>query len=133
MLRFVLTPFFLIFIVVPGFVVPPTVRAQTITEPQTTNELKRSFQAFLDDYWQEIQHRNGTFLASVHSKLPKDMHYLFFDATLQMMNFSEETGLERTIDCQEFNVCKVVYPQPNDSWAAQRFISYKGEWRWLDQ
>ena len=53
------------------------------------------------------------------------MHDLFFDATLQMMDFSEETGLERTIECQEFNVCKVVYPQPNDSWAAQRLFHIK--------
>jgi hypothetical protein len=133
MRRFILAPIFLIFIAAPGFVVPPTVRAQTIPEPQTTNELQRSFRAFLDDFWQEIQHRNEIFLASVHPKLPKEMHDLFFDATLQMMNFSEETGSERTIECQEFNVCKVVYPQPNDSWAAQRFISYNGEWRWLDQ
>ena len=24
-------------------------------------------------------------------------------------------------------------PQPNDSWAAQRFIWHEGNWRWLDQ
>ena len=61
------------------------------------------------------------------------MNDFFFDVTLQMMNFSEERGLERTIECQEFKVCKVVYPQPDDSWAAQRFILYEGDWRWLDQ
>ena len=60
------------------------------------------------------------------------MHGFFFNITLQMMNFSEERDLERTIECQEFKVCKVVYPQSNDSWAAQRFILYEGDWRWLD-
>ncbi len=79
-----------------------------------------------------MRRRNGAYLKSVHPKLPDEMYDFFFDVTLQMMQFSEDEDLEPTIECQEFKVCKVVYPQPNDSWAAQRFISHEGAWRWLD-
>lgn len=133
MRRFDLALVFLTFIALPCFMLPSSVRSEATEEPEATRELERSFQAFLDEYWPEVQRRNGTYLKSVHPKLPTEMYDFFFDLTLQMMNFSEERGLERTIECQEFKVCKVVYPQPNDSWAAQRFILHEGDWRWLDQ
>lgn len=117
----------------PTLLWPSATVAQAVPERRATGDLERSFQAFLQDYWQEIRRRNGAFLESVHPKLPNDMYEFFFDVTLQMMRFSDEQSLEPTIECQEFNVCKAIYPQPNDSWAAQRFILYESSWRWLDQ
>lgn len=116
-----------------SLVLPSSVRSQATAGPKATDKLERSFQVFLQKYWQEIKRRNGTYLKSVHPKLPNEMHGFFFDSTLQMMQYSEQKGLKRTLECQEFNVCKIVYPQPNDSWAAQRFILHEGAWRWLDQ
>ena len=133
MRRFVLKLIILTCIAFPASILMSPVRSQATQESETTKELERSFRAFLDDYWQEIRRRNRTYIESVHPKLPSEMHDFFFDLTLQMMNFSEEGVLERTIECQDFKVCKVVYPQPNDGWAAQRFILYEGDWRWLDQ
>ena len=133
MRRFALSLIFLTFTVFPALPQPSTVRSQATPAPTAPKELERSFGEFLEGYWQEIQQRNETYLASLHPKLPKEMHDFFFDATLQMMNFSEKKGLERTIECQNFKVCKVTYPQPNDSWAGQRFILYEGNWRWLNQ
>lgn len=99
----------------------------------TMGELERSFETFLQEYQPEMKRRNGVYLKSVHPKLPEEMYDFFFDVTQQMMQFSEEQGLEPTIECQEFKVCKAIYPQPNDSWAAQRFIFYENSWRWLEQ
>ena len=107
--------------------------SQTTAGTEATNELERSYQAFLQEYRHEIKRRNATYLKTVHPNLPDEMYDFFFDVTLQMMQFSEEQSLEPTIECQEFKVCKVVYPQPNDSWAAQRFILYENRWRWLEQ
>ena len=130
--RFALPLIILTLVVFPASILPSTASAQRTPEPAATQELERSFRAFLDDYWQEIKNRNGSYLASIHPKLPEEMHDFFFDVTLQMMNFSEVQGVERTIECQEFKVCKVTYPQPNNSWAAQRFILHEGDWRWLE-
>lgn len=78
--------------------------------------------------------RNTAYLKAVHPKLPAETCAFFFDVTLNMMRYADENEtVEPKIECQDFNVCKVVYPQPNDSWAAQRFIRHEGDWRWLDQ
>ena len=107
--------------------------AQTSVRPGGTSELQRSFASFLGVYRGEIKRRNAAYLESVHPKLPKKMHEIFFDVTLQMMRYSEQQGLAPKIECQDFKVCKAVYPQPNDGWAAQRFILHENRWRWLDQ
>jgi len=97
-------------------------------------KLETDFQHFLDDYWLHVRQRDREFLRLVHPKLPQEMYEFFFDVTLDMVRHSEaRAGIEPSIECQEFNVCKVVYPQPNDSWAAQRFILHRGAWQWLDQ
>ncbi len=99
-----------------------------------SNELAVKFQAFLGEYQPQMKARNADYLKSVHPKLPAEAYDFFFDVTLNMMKYAEETeGAEPKIECQEFNVCRVIYPQPNDSWAAQRFILHEGNWRWLDQ
>ncbi len=95
--------------------------------------LERSFQDFLATYRHEMRRRNRAYLKSFHPKLPEEMYDFFFDVTLQMMQFSEDQDLEPTVECQDFKVCRAVYPQPNDGWAAQRFILHEGAWRWLDQ
>lgn len=94
---------------------------------------EESFRAFLQEYWAEIKDRDKEYLKSIHPELPEDMYDFFFDATLQMMEYSEDKNLERTIDCVDLDICKVTYPQPNDSWAAQQFIRHDGAWRWLPQ
>ena len=116
-------------LVVPG---PPP--AQSAADQESSGALGAQFQQFLSQYWQEVKQRNSAYLATVHPKLPTDAHEFFFDVTLNMMSHVETTqGIEPRIECQDFNVCKVIYPQPNDSWAAQRFILHDGNWRWLDQ
>ncbi len=112
--------------------------SQAQSPPEATQEngqeLGQRFWDFLNGYWPEIQNRNRVYLQSVHPKLPEEMYDFFFDMTLDMMRYSEENvGIEPTIECQDFDICKVVYPQPNNSWAAQRFILHEGDWRWLDQ
>jgi len=131
--RYVLAPFLLFLSIALALVPSSSPLSQTTAGPEATNELERSFRAFLQEYRHEIRRRNGTYLKSVHPKLSEEMYDFFFDLTLQMMQFSEEQGLGPTVECQEFKVCKVVYPQPDDSWAAQRFILYEDSWRWLDQ
>jgi len=97
-------------------------------------DVEAKFQEFLKEYWPQMKARNATYLKAVHPKLPTEAYELFFDVTLNMMQYAEKNeGVEPKIECQDFKVCKVVYPQPNDSWAAQRFISHEGAWRWLDQ
>ena len=61
------------------------------------------------------------------------MHDFFLDITIDMMKFSDENDAEPKIECQVYNACKVIYPQPNDNWAAQQFIFHNGSWRWLEQ
>ena len=132
--RYLLAILIVAFEALPSLQPPSSARAQTDAGPAAMAELEASFQAFLEVYWQELKDRNRTFLASVHPKLPQDMYDFFFDMTLSMMRYSEDNPeVEPAIECQEFNICKVVYPQPNGSWAAQRFILYEGTWRWLDQ
>lgn len=54
------------------------------------------------------------------------MHDFFFDATMAMMRCADEQGLEPDIECKEYEVCKVTWPQPGGSWAAQSFIRHDG-------
>lgn len=131
--RYLLALFPLCLLIGPAFMPSSSAVSQTTPETIATGDLKRSFQAFLQDYRHEIRRRNAAYLKSVHPKLPEDMHGFFFDVTGDMMKFSEEQGLEPTLECQEFKVCKVIYPQPGGSWAAQRFILHDNGWRWLDQ
>lgn len=96
-------------------------------------EIETSFQNFLAEYRREIKRRNRAYLGNVHPSLPGEMHDLFLDITINMMKFSEDNGLEPAIECRDYAVCKVVYTQPDNSWAAQQFIFHNGAWRWLDQ
>lgn len=105
--------------------------ADRSADDASVDALEASFQAFLEEYWAEIKERDKAYLQTVHPELPEDAYDFFFDATLQMMEHSEKENLERTIECQEFRICKVIYPQPIDSWAAQQFIRHEGSWRWL--
>lgn len=123
----------LFLLVSPSLTLSPPVLSQTTAKPDGMGELKRSFGSFLRVYRDEIRRRNAIYLESAHPKLPEKMYDFFFDVTIRMMRFSEQQGLMPTIECQEFKVCKAVYPQPNGSWAAQRFVLYESRWRWLDQ
>ena len=97
-------------------------------------DLEGKFRQFLSEYWPQIKARNPDYLKAVHPKLPVEAYGFFFDVTLDMMQYAEKNeAVEPKVECQDFNVCKVIYPQPNDSWAAQRFILHQGAWRWLDQ
>jgi hypothetical protein len=128
--------FLLIFLLISAgssLAMPSPAHSQATQGTDATGALTRSFQEFLLHYWPDIRSRNATYLKSVHPKLPEEMHHFFFDVTLQMMQFSDEQGLDPKLECQEFKVCQVIYPQPNDSWAAQRFILHDDTWRWLDQ
>ena len=97
-------------------------------------DMEGSFRQFLGEYWPQMKARNSDYLKTVHPKLPAEAYDFFFDVTLNMMQYVETNQtIDPKIECQDFNVCKVIYPQPNDSWAAQRFILHQGAWRWLDQ
>lgn len=110
-----------------------TQHSMAATQGEDSN-VEGKFRQFLTEYWEQIEARNADYLRVVHPKLPAVAYDLFFDVTRNMMQFAEKNeALEPKIECQDFNVCKVVYPQPNDSWAAQRFILHEGAWRWLDQ
>ena len=94
-------------------------------------DLEADFRAFFDTYVQEIDQRNVEYLRGVHPDLPSEMHEFFFDATQSMMKHADEQGLEPAIECEDYDVCEVTWPQPGDSWAAQRFIRHEGAWRFL--
>ncbi len=89
------------------------------------------FRSFFETYVQEVRERDADYLGSVHPELPTEMHEFFFDLTQDMMKHADEQGLEPSIDCEEYDVCKVTWPQPGDSWAAQSFIRHEGSWRFL--
>jgi hypothetical protein len=95
------------------------------------NDVEADFRAFLETYVQEIKQRNTEYLVNVHPDLPADMHDFFLEATQSMMKYADEQGIEPTIECREYNVCKVTWPQPGGSWAAQSFIRHEGVWRFL--
>lgn len=113
---------------------PVSAQSSSASDQGSRDDVKESFRQFLDKYQLEMRARNTAYLKTVHPKLPAETHAFFFDVTLNMMRYADENeGVEPKIECQDFNICKVVYPQPNDSWAAQRFIRHAGNWRWLDQ
>jgi hypothetical protein len=76
------------------------------------NDLEADFRAFLETYVQEIKQRNTEYLVNVHPDLPADMHEFFLEATQAMMKYADEQAIEPTIECREYNVCKVTWPQP---------------------
>ena len=131
--RYLLALFLLSLLICPTLMPSPSALSQTAPGTKATGDLERSFQAFLQDYRREIRRRNAIYLKSVHPKLPEEMYNFFFDVTLDMIKFSEDESLEPTIECQEYKVCKVIYLQPNENWAAQQFILYENSWRLLDQ
>ena len=98
---------------------------------ETENGVEADFRTFFEAYVQAIEQRNTEYLLGVHPDLPSDTHGFFFDVTQQMMQYAGEQGLEPTIECREYSVCKTTWPQPGGSWAAQSFIRHDGEWRFL--
>ena len=100
-------------------------------EGERVESLTAEFQDFLPVYIQAIKQRDADFLATVHPDLPKEMTDFFFDLTLDMMRHAEANGLQPSVTCKEYGVCKVTWPQPDDHWAAQSFIRHEGQWRWL--
>lgn len=95
--------------------------------------LKADFQDFLPTYIEAVKKRDADFLAGVHPDLPKEMTDFFFDLTQDMMRYAETNGLQPSITCKTYGVCKVTWPQPEDHWAAQSFIRHEGKWRWLSE
>ena len=84
--------------------------------------LEKDFRGFLATYTERIEQRDLEFLGTVHPGLPKPMQGFFLDLTLNMMKHAGEGGLEPEVDCKESNICTVTWPQPGDSWLAQKFI-----------
>ena len=60
------------------------------------------------------------------------MSGFFIGLTMDMMKYADENNLSPTITCREYEICKVTWPQPGDSWAAQTFVRHDGNWKWLD-
>ena len=106
--------------------------APTFAAGEESNDLEAGFQSFLNTYISQVKQRNVDYLRTVHPKLPADMYDFFFDLTLGMMKYAGEKSLSPDIECREYNVCKVIWPQPGESWAAQTFILHEGKWLWLD-
>lgn len=96
-------------------------------------DLNSEFRPFLDTYVREIHERDREYLRNVHPELPEEMSDFFLDVTLSMMRYAEENGLEPTIECEEYDVCQVTWPQPGGNWAAQRFIRQEGAWQFLPE
>ena len=94
--------------------------------------LEPGFRQFLGTYINEVNAGNKDFLGTVHPNLPEEMHGFFIEITMDMMKHAKENGLDYTITCREYNICKITWPQPGDSWASQSFILHEGSWRWLE-
>jgi len=111
----------------------------TLTAPAIAAEgdlvesLKADFQDFLPTYIKAVKERDADFLAAVHPDLPKEMTDFFFDLTQDMMRYAETNGLQPSITCKAYGVCKVTWPQPEGHWAAQSFIRHEDRWRWLSE
>ena len=131
--RYIVVAIFISLCLWPIMIPTTSANAQTSSGTNITDELAHSFQEFLREYAAELKLRNIDYLKSVHPNLPEHMSDFFIDVTLDMMKYSEAEDLNPTIECQEYGVCKVTYPQPNNSWAAQQFIFYENSWRILDQ
>ena len=95
-------------------------------------QLQTSFMNFLSIYIKEIKQGNAGYLETVHPNLPADMHEFFIDITLDMMKYAGNEGIAPDITCREYDICKVTWPQPGDSWAAQTFVRHEGKWQWLE-
>ena len=95
-------------------------------------EIRSSFEKFLATYVKEIKRGNTVYLKAVHPKLPEEMNGFFIGITMDMMKYADENNLSPTITCREYEICKVTWPQPGDSWAAQTFVRHDGNWKWLD-
>ena len=95
-------------------------------------ELESSFNGFLGTYIKEIKSGNTSYLKTVHPKLPEEQRGFFIGITLDMMKYADDNNLSPAVTCREYEMCKVTWPQPGDSWAAQTFIRHEGVWRWLD-
>jgi hypothetical protein len=106
--------------------------APTLVAGEDSSELETGFRSFLKTYISQIKQRNADYLRKVHPKLPADMYGFFFDLTLGMMKYASEESLSPNIECREYNICKVIWPQPGESWAAQTFILHEGKWLWFD-
>ena len=98
----------------------------------SSSALEKDFRVFLEAYCHKIESRDPEYLKVVHPDLPTDTHTFFFDITSDMMSYAKQEGLEPKIECKEFGVCKVTWPQPGGGWAAQRFIRHRKQWRWLE-
>lgn len=103
------------------------------TQTTAKEALKANFLQFLPSYIEHIKKKDGKFLSAVHPELPESMYDFFFTATQNMMRYAEKNHLQPTVTCKDYGVCKVTWPQPNDSWAAQSFIRHEGTWRWLSE
>ena len=95
-------------------------------------DLETGFRQFLDTYIKEIRSGNREFLKTTHPNLPEEMQGFFIGITIDMMEYANVNGLEPTITCRDYNICKATWPQPGDSWASQSFILHQGSWRWLE-
>ena len=94
--------------------------------------LESGFHQFLETYIKEIRSGNREFLGTVHPNLPEETQGFFIGITIDMMKHANENGLDPTITCREYNICKATWPQPGGSWASQSFILHEGSWRWLE-
>jgi hypothetical protein len=107
--------------------------ALMVSSPAMSEEnLEASFREFLGIYVGQIKSGNSQYLGTVHPNLPGEMRGFFIDVTLDMMKHADDKGLEPTITCRDYGICKVTWPQPGDSWASQSFILDKGSWQWLE-
>ena len=98
-------------------------------QEDSPSTLETEFGTFLKTYSQKIEARDSHYLGKVHPKLPKEMQAFFFDVTSNMMSHARQNRLDPAIECNEFQICKVTWPQPGGSWASQRFIMHLEQWR----
>ena len=96
------------------------------------SELQSSFQTFMGIYIREIKRGNTDYVKTVHPNLPGEMRRLFVGTTIDIMRYAEENGLSPEIACRENEICKIIWPQPRDSWAPQTFVRHNGNWQWLE-
>lgn len=101
--------------------------------PQAENvpALEHDFRMFFERYRDAIEQRDVAFLRRAHPDLPEDMHDFFLDLTDDMMAYGRRRGIAPTFECEEYEVCKVIFAQPGDTKAWQTFIRHEGMWRWL--
>jgi len=122
----------LIAVIAPILLITSTIPALSAVSARAES-LKADFQDFLPTYIEAINNRDADFLATVHPELPTEMTDFFFDLTLDMMSYAETNGLQPSVACKTYGVCKVTWPQPEGHWAAQTFIRHEGRWLWLSE